>query len=80
MQTMGDGQRQLQQSQFPKVGRIKDHEIGVFTLPVPHQFQHPSVVISGGTGPGGHQRLTHKPMRCGTPDPTLTRAEIELLD
>ena len=71
---MGNGQRQLQHRHLRQIRA--DHQVGCGPGPVPHQVQHPAVVL----GRTHHQRLTHKAPGRRTPGVGLPGIQIKFLD
>ena len=45
MQTLGNGQWQLQHRHLRQITGVEDHKIGCSPGPVPHQIKHPAVVL-----------------------------------
>ena len=77
---MGNGQRQLKHRHLRQITGVEDHQIGCGPGPVPHQIEHPAVVLCLSTGTTHHQRLTHKAPGRRTPGVGLPGIQIKFLD
>ena len=77
---MGHRQGQLQHGQLRQGGGIQDHQIAGAAGAIPHQAEHPAVILRAGTGAGHHHRLTHETAGGGAPQLALAAGQVQLLE